>query len=100
MEQAVRAQERASVDAAAPIQVRGAAAGLLDEQHRSGGVPGREFDLDHRLGGTLSDQGVTPEVAEAAFPPDIAQEAVEPGRPTRRHDVPAGPVQDLGILQP
>src|SRR3954469_21574577 len=66
VEQPVRSEERARVDAAAVLQIRRPAAGLLDEQHRRSSVPGRELDLDHRLGGALGEQRISPEIAEAA----------------------------------
>ena len=87
---AVGREERPAVDRPAALEVRRASAGLLDEDHRRGGVPRRQLDLDHRLGGALGQQRIAPEVAEAALAPDVAQErprSPAPG-PTRRCPAP------------
>ena len=46
---------------------------------RRGQVPGRQLDLDHRLGGALGEQRVAPEVAEAALAPDRRSRPSKPG---------------------
>src|SRR4051794_41048154 len=99
VEQAVRSEERPRVDAAAVLQVGRPAAGLLDEQHRRGSIPWRQLDLDHRLCGALGEQRVSPEIAEAPFAPDVAEQVIKPRRAARRDDVPARAVQDEGVLE-
>ena len=84
VEPAVGHEERPAVDRAAAVEVRRPAAGLLDEDQRRRGVPGREADLDHRLGGALGDERVAPEVAEPALAPDVARAA--PSKPGARPD--------------
>ena len=50
MEQPVRDEERPAVDRPATVEIGRPSAGLLDEDHRRGRVPGREVDLDHGFG--------------------------------------------------
>ena len=67
----------------AAIEIGDAAAGLLDEERGRGGVPRLQVDLEHRLRRALGDEGVAPEVAEAAIAPGGFEQRPEAGRHAR-----------------
>ena len=81
MQEAVGGHHGGLVDGAPAGEVGDHASRLLDEDERRGQVPGVHADLDHRLGGALSHESVTPEVAEAAVAPGAGEQAAEAGRP-------------------
>ena len=60
---------------------------FLDDEPWSGDVPEREVTLEHDLRGTLGDEHVAPEVAEAAVAPDPIDEARRSPASARRRSV-------------
>src|SRR6266536_1869641 len=97
VEDTVAREDVEPVDPARTGEVREPSAGFLHQDERRGEIPRLEIDLDHRLGGALRDERIPPEIAEAAFPPDVSEQRPEAGRPAARLDVVAGPIQDLGV---
>ena len=92
MEQPVGDQKGPAVDRSAALEIGGPAAGLLDEDHRRRRVPRRDVDRDHRLGGTLGEKPVAPEVSEAALAPDRA--------PSRSRNPGARPDASMSYAEP
>src|SRR6187397_930081 len=73
----VGGEERSAGDATSPVEIGHPPAGLLDEDDGRRGIPAVEPDLDHRLGCSLGQERVAPEVAEATLAPDVLEEPVE-----------------------
>jgi hypothetical protein len=98
VEDAIRREERLAIEPAAAVEIRYPAAGLLDDEGRRRGVPDLEVDLDHRLGRAVGEERVAPEVAEAALPPGVGEEAPKARSAAGGLDVDGAGVQDLGSV--
>jgi len=95
-----RGQDRPALERSSAVEVRPAAAGLLDDEHRPREIPRVEVGLDDRVGRAFGQQTVHPAVTEVPGPPDIVHERPEPRRrPVRGGQLVELAVQDVRVAE-